>query len=85
MRTCVTVIKSAEYLFFDARNLHTTGVVPRLYGQLNMPVPVTRERYYCWNRAGASYVRFESAFAVGEGNMTSLGIKNRDGLWHLGV
>jgi hypothetical protein len=76
-------MSGAETLFFDARKLHTTSSVGRYYRQLQLPVPITRQKYYFWNRGGINYTRVESACAVQGLNMTTLFIRNPDGIWHL--
>jgi len=83
LERAIAAIKSAETLSFEARKLHTTGVVQKLYEQweLPVPVPVTLQKYNSWDCAGVSYVRVESSMSVGEMNLTKLFIKNREGVW----
>ena len=83
LEEAIKAINTAETLFFDARNLHTTGWLRRWYDQVHLPAPVTRMRYYSRNCAGMSYVRVESAVIVLDTDITSLFIKNRDGVWHV--
>lgn len=77
----ITAIKSAETLSFEARELHTTGVVQVLYEQFELPVPVTLLKYNSWDCAGVSCVRVESSMTLGKMNLTKLFIKNEDGIW----
>lgn len=81
LERAIAAIKSAETLFFEARKLHTTDVVQKIYEQLKLPAPVTLQKYNSWDCAGVSCVRVESSAAVGEMNLTKLFIKNRDGIW----
>ncbi len=81
LERAIAAIKSAETLFFEARKLHTAGVVQKMFEQLKLPVPVRLQKYNSWDCAGVSYVRVETSMAVGAMNRTKLFIKNRDGIW----
>lgn len=77
----MAAIKSAETVYFEARKLHTTGVVPKMYEELKSPTPVTLQTYSSCDSGGVAYVRVESSVAFGESSLTSLFIKDRDGIW----
>lgn len=76
-------IKSAETLFFEGRKLHTNDLIREGYRQLNLPAPVTQQRYYSWNSAGTDYVRVESTIVVSETVLTTVFIKNHHGIWEV--
>jgi hypothetical protein len=83
LERAIAAISGAEALFFDARKLHTNSAVGRQYRQLQLPVPITRQKYYLWNRGGTDCTRVESACTVQGVSMTTLFIRNRDSIWHL--
>lgn len=83
LKRAVTAFKDAETLFFDARKLHTAAPaeIQEAYRQSNLPIPVTRQIFYFWNHAGTNYVRVESAVGFDGKDLTTLFIKNREGIW----
>src|SRR5436190_1138711 len=80
LEKAIEAIKGAETLFFEGRKLHS-GVIPETYRQLNLSEPVTRQRYYSWSSDGVEYARVESAVAIGELNLTTVFVKNQEGIW----
>ncbi|MDE3100004.1 MAG: hypothetical protein KGJ88_11080 [Verrucomicrobiota bacterium] len=76
----IGVIGRAETLFFEARKSQP-DTVREIYGQMNLPAPATRQRYYNWNCTGMNYVRVESSIAIPGREVTTLFIKNREGIW----
>jgi hypothetical protein len=85
LRKAVAAFKDAETLFFDGRKLHTTTLpsIQEAYHQLNLPIPVTRQKYYSWNHAAAAYVRVESSVCFDGRDLTTVFIKNREGIWDI--
>lgn len=85
LEKAVEAFKNAETLFFEGRKLHTTGqaVLQEAYRESNLPEPVTRQKYYSRNSAGTNYVRVESSSAFGGKDLTTVFIKNSEGVWDL--
>jgi hypothetical protein len=83
LKRAVTAFKDAETLFFEGRKLHTAGpaVIQEAYRQSNLPIPVTRQKYYSWNHAETNYVRVESTVGFEGRNLTTVFIKNSEGIW----
>jgi hypothetical protein len=83
LKRAVTAFKDAETLFLDARKLHTAELFQEAYRQSNLPVPVTRQKYYSWNHAATNYVRVESTVGFGGKDLTTIFIKNSEGIWDI--
>src|ERR1700759_1310183 len=83
LERAITAFKHAETLFLDGRKLHTAAPlqVQEAYRQLNSPLPGTRQKYYSWNHAAINYVRVESTVGFEGRDLTTVFIKNRDGIW----
>src|SRR5262249_31403340 len=83
LKKAVTAFKDAETLFFDGRKLHTdaSAQIQETYRQLNSPAPITRQKYYSRNHAATNYVRVESTVGFGGKDLTTVFIKNREGIW----
>jgi hypothetical protein len=83
LKRAVTAFKDAETLFFDGRKLHTAApaLIQDAYRQSNLSLPVTRQKYYSWNHAETNFVHVESTVGFDGKDLTTLFIKNREGIW----
>jgi hypothetical protein len=77
--------RDAETLHFEGRKLHTVShpSIQEAYRQSNLPVPVTRQKCYSWNYAEANYVRVESTVGFEGRDLTTVFIKNDEGVWDI--
>jgi len=82
LKRAVTAFMDAKTLFFDARKLHTAApLIQDAYRQSNLPLPVTRQKYYFWNHAETNFVHVESTVGFDGRDLTTVFIKNREGIW----
>lgn len=82
LKRAVTAFNDAETLFFDGRKLHTAAPAQfkEAYRQSNLSLPVTRQKYYSWNHE-TNFVHVESAVGFDGRDLTTVFIKNREGIW----
>src|SRR4051812_11822886 len=85
LKRAVMGFRDAETLHFEGRKSHTAShlSIQEAYRQSNLPVPVTREKYYSWNYAEANYVRVESTVGFEGKDLTTVFIKNDEGIWDI--
>jgi hypothetical protein len=79
----VAAYKNAETLFFEGRKQHTASPAAILHAwrESNVPEPVTRQKYYSSTRAGTTLVRVESNIGFNGRDLTTIFIKNSEGVW----